>query len=560
MIVSDVPGTTRDTIDTVLVRDGRTFVLVDTAGLRRKRRQRQGIDYYSELRALEAAERADVALVLVDASEGIVDQDLAVADVARKAGCSTLVVLSKWDIGETDLQEAKGHLNRILRQRPPAVAVSAATGRGLSRLLDHIEELFEKHVARVSTPEFNRALGELKEARPGPSGERGRRLKLMYGTQTGTRPPRLRVFVNDPKLVTRDYGYWVENELRKRLVARRRPRVDRLRQERVDGAQPFDAPGRLTGMRAVILGGGSWGTAFATVLRETAHERDARVSHGPSRRRRSSPTGRNERYLPGISLAGIDISTIADAPIEEAQLVVVAVPSAAFADVVRDLPGTRARAVAQQGSRSRLGRRPPVDPRHRAARLPCSPGRTSPMRSRAGLPAASVLACESLPFAVQLQLAINSITFRVYASDDLKGVELCAAAKNVIALAAGGADGLGLGDNAKAALVARGLAEMARLVESAGARPETFSGLAGMGDLIVTCWSKAGRNRRCGELVAQGRHRCGGGRGHRSRRRGPDDRARPPRPGASARPRDAHHRGRVRGSRRRFARRARGAC
>lgn len=217
VIVSDVPGTTRDTIDTVLVRNGRTFVLVDTAGLRRKRRQRQGIDYYSELRALEAAERADVALVLVDAAEGIVDQDLAVADVARKAGCSTLIVLSKWDIGETDLQEAKGHLNRILRQRPPAVAVSATTGRGLVRLLDHIEELFEKHIARVPTPEFNRALGELKEARPGPSGERGRRLKIMYGTQTGTRPPRLRIFVNDPKLVTRDYGYWVENELRKRL-------------------------------------------------------------------------------------------------------------------------------------------------------------------------------------------------------------------------------------------------------------------------------------------------------------------------------------------------------
>ena len=111
MIVSEVPGTTRDAIDTVLSRDGTTFVLVDTAGLRRKRRQRQGIEYYSELRALEAAERADVALVLVDASEGIVEQDLAVADVARKAECSTLVVLSKWDAGVVDLQETRGLLN-----------------------------------------------------------------------------------------------------------------------------------------------------------------------------------------------------------------------------------------------------------------------------------------------------------------------------------------------------------------------------------------------------------------------------------------------------------------
>src|SRR5918995_11362 len=214
VIVSEVPGTTRDAIDTVLQRGDRTFVLVDTAGLRRKRRHRQGVEYFSELRALEAAERADVALVLVDASEGVVEQDLAVADVARKAGCSTLVVVSKWDIGKVDLQETRGLLNRRLRQRPPAVAVSSATGRGLQRLLDHVEALFAKHVTRIPTPVLNRALGELKQARPGPSGERGRRLKLLYGTQTATRPPRLRIYVNDPRLVTRDYGYWVENELR----------------------------------------------------------------------------------------------------------------------------------------------------------------------------------------------------------------------------------------------------------------------------------------------------------------------------------------------------------
>ncbi len=121
-----------------------------------------------------------------------------------------------------------------------------------------------------------------------------------------------------------------------------------------------------------------------------------------------------------------------------------------------------------------------------------------------GLPAAAVIAGDDIALAVQIQLAIATPTFRVYVNEDVTGVELCAAAKNVIALAAGGADGLGLGDNAKAALVARGLAEMGRFAEVAGARPETFAGLAGMGDLIVTCWSKSGRNRRCGELVARG--------------------------------------------------------
>src|SRR5439155_4318410 len=125
VIVSDIPGTTRDAIDTVFQRGDRTFVFVDTAGLRRKRKHRQGIEYYSELRALDAAERADVALVLVDSSEGIVEHDLSVADVARKANCATLVVLSKWDLSEVSLEEARGHLLRRLRQRPPVIAVSA---------------------------------------------------------------------------------------------------------------------------------------------------------------------------------------------------------------------------------------------------------------------------------------------------------------------------------------------------------------------------------------------------------------------------------------------------
>ncbi len=217
VIVSEVPGTTRDAIDTLFERDATTFVLVDTAGLRRKRRQRQGIEYYSELRALDAADRADVALVLVDASEGLVDQDLAVADVARKANCSTIVVLSKWDIGRVKVEDVRPRIGERLRQRPGVVTVSAETGRGVARLLDRIEQLFAKHVSRIPTPELNTFLAELKAARQPPARDR-RRLNLLYGTQTRTRPPRFRFFVNDPSLVTRDYGYWVENQLRERFA------------------------------------------------------------------------------------------------------------------------------------------------------------------------------------------------------------------------------------------------------------------------------------------------------------------------------------------------------
>jgi GTP-binding protein len=216
VLVSDVPGTTRDTVDTLLEHDDRTFVLVDTAGLRRKRRQRQGIEYYSELRALQAAERADVALVLVDAEEGLVEQDVQVAETARRAQCSTLVVLSKWDIATIDLEDTRRELRARLRQRPPVIAVSAKTGRGIARLLDRVAVLFDKHAGRIPTPELNRFLAELRAKRQPPS-KGGRRLNLLYGAQVRTRPPRFRFSVNDPGLITRDYGYWVENQLRDRF-------------------------------------------------------------------------------------------------------------------------------------------------------------------------------------------------------------------------------------------------------------------------------------------------------------------------------------------------------
>jgi GTPase len=216
VIVSDLPGTTRDAIDTVLQRGEQTFVLVDTAGLRRKRHLRQGIEYYSELRALEAAERADVALVLVDASEGLVDQDLAIADVARKADCSTLVVLSKWDESTVVLEDVRARLETRLRQRPPIIVTSSKSGRGIGRVLDRVVELYEKHTGKIPTPELNRFVTELSAAREPPS-RGGKRLNMLYATQTGVRPPRFRFFVNDPTLMTRDYGYWVENRLRDRF-------------------------------------------------------------------------------------------------------------------------------------------------------------------------------------------------------------------------------------------------------------------------------------------------------------------------------------------------------
>ena len=254
-------------------------------------------------------------------------------------------------------------------------------------------------------------------------------------------------------------------------------------------------------MDVVVVGGGSWGTAFARLLADHGHAVTL-ACRDPGQVAAIRVTGRNPRYVTTVDLAGIEAASMAEAPVEEANLVVVAVPSAAFADVVRALPGGAPILSLTKGLDPATGNRLSTLVRDRPVAVLSGPNIADEIVR--GLPDAAVIACESLPLAVQLQLAINSTAFRVYVNDDLVGVELCAAAKNVIALAAGGADGLGLGDNAKAALVTRGLVEMGRLAEVAGARPETFAGLAGMGDLIVTCWSKSGRNRRCGELVAQG--------------------------------------------------------
>ena len=129
---------------------------------------------------------------------------------------NALVVLSKWDVTTVGIEDVRPELARRLRQRPPWVAVSTKTGRGIERLLDNVERLYDKYAARVSTSELNRFLADLRESRQPPS-RNGKRLNLLYGTQVTARPPRFRLSVNDPSLVTRDYGYWVENQLRERF-------------------------------------------------------------------------------------------------------------------------------------------------------------------------------------------------------------------------------------------------------------------------------------------------------------------------------------------------------
>jgi glycerol-3-phosphate dehydrogenase (NAD(P)+) len=254
-------------------------------------------------------------------------------------------------------------------------------------------------------------------------------------------------------------------------------------------------------MRIVVVGGGSWGTAFSRLLADRGHDVTL-ACRDPEQARAIEETGRNPRYLRIVDLRGIPAAPLAEAPVAEADLVVVALPSRAFAAVVDDLPGTAPILSLTKGLDPGTGERLSTLVRGRPVAVLSGPNMAEEVAE--GLPTAAAIASEDAALAEELQHATNSTVFRVYVQDDLVGVELCAAAKNVIALAAGGVDGLGLGDNAKAALISRGLAEMTRLGLACGARPETFAGLAGMGDLVVTCWSRHGRNRHAGELIARG--------------------------------------------------------
>jgi glycerol-3-phosphate dehydrogenase (NAD(P)+) len=253
-------------------------------------------------------------------------------------------------------------------------------------------------------------------------------------------------------------------------------------------------------VRFLVAGAGSWGTAFTHVLRERGHD-VVLACHTAEQAQAINETGRNPRSLPKVDLSGVEAVPLEHAP-ADVDVAVVAVPSKSFAQVVAGLPGDAPVLSLTKGLDPATGERLSTTVRGRAVAVLSGPNMAEEIA--VGLPTAAVIASDDGYLAGELQHAVNSTVFRAYVNPDVVGVELCAAAKNVIGLAAGGVDGLDLGDNSKAALITRGLAEMSRLGEAAGARPETFAGLAGMGDLIVTCWSRHGRNRHAGELIAQG--------------------------------------------------------
>ncbi len=213
VIVSETAGTTRDPVDTEAEVEGRRIVLVDTAGLRRRGKVAGTVDYYAQLRSERAAERADAAIVVCDATEGVTSEDLRVAELAMRSGCATVLGLNKWDVSRTDIDDARARVQQKNRLRPPVLTCSALTGRGVGAVLRQAIVLAERSADRIPTPELNKLVATVVGDRPPPQ-RHGRRLRLYYAAQVGRRPPRFAIQVNDRRLITRDWAFHLENRLR----------------------------------------------------------------------------------------------------------------------------------------------------------------------------------------------------------------------------------------------------------------------------------------------------------------------------------------------------------
>ena len=260
-------------------------------------------------------------------------------------------------------------------------------------------------------------------------------------------------------------------------------------------------------MNVTVLGAGAWGTALAQLLSAPKNQITL-WSHSSESLEQIRRSGRNERYLPGISLAaGWGLETDLSKAIQASPCLLMAVPSKAFREVAQSLSNYEGivvsvtKGIEYETGLTMCGVLRETAPRAKHVALS---GPTLAMEVARGVPTAIVAASENSEAAEAVQHLFHRPTFRVYTNDDPLGVEMGGALKNVVAIAAGVGDGLGFGDNSKAALITRGIVEIRRLGVACGARAETFSGLSGLGDLTVTCYSRLSRNRTLGERLGRG--------------------------------------------------------
>ncbi|MBW2705413.1 MAG: ribosome biogenesis GTPase Der [Deltaproteobacteria bacterium] len=218
LLVSEIPGTTRDAIDSVCKLDGKSYLLVDTAGIRRKGKVTRKLEKFSVIKALRSLERCDVALIVMDASEGITDQDISIAGYAYDRGCGCIMLLNKWDLVEKDSKTVKTYYERLRDQAKflsfaPAMTISALSGQRVTKTFKLVDEVYGQYAKRIATGQLNRILGKAIEKNE-PSLHRGNRVKFFYAAQISTRPPTIVCFVNYPQAVHFSYKRYLLNQLR----------------------------------------------------------------------------------------------------------------------------------------------------------------------------------------------------------------------------------------------------------------------------------------------------------------------------------------------------------
>ena len=218
MIVSDIAGTTRDAIDTDIKYNGKEYVFIDTAGLRRKNKIKEDIERYSIIRAVTAVERADVVMIVIDATEGVTEQDAKIAGIAHDRGKGIIIAVNKWDAIEKNDKTVKEHTDRIrqiLSFMPYAeiIFISAKTGQRLHRIYEMIDVVIENNSMRVATGVLNEIMTEAVAMQQPPS-DKGKRLRLYYITQVAVKPPTFVIFVNDKQLMHFSYTRYIENRIR----------------------------------------------------------------------------------------------------------------------------------------------------------------------------------------------------------------------------------------------------------------------------------------------------------------------------------------------------------
>ena len=218
VIVSPIAGTTRDAVDTYVEKNGQKFLLIDTAGLRRKSKIYETVEKYSVIRSMAAVDRADVVLIVIDAKEGITEQDTKVAGIAHDEGKACVFVINKWDLIEKDNKTLGNYTKEVKEKFPfmmyaPVIFVSAKTNQRMNKILETVEYVASEHAKRVSTSALNDVIGEAVMLNQPPS-DKGKRLKIYYGSQTGVKPPKFTLFINDKNLTHFSYQRYLENKIR----------------------------------------------------------------------------------------------------------------------------------------------------------------------------------------------------------------------------------------------------------------------------------------------------------------------------------------------------------